>query len=83
MWKDQGGRIIIMMDANEHVLIYQFTRWPEGLDLVEMSHKHWGGTEPDTFIEDSKPIDGVLALLDLDFFGFKMLLFSKSVGNNA
>ena len=71
-----------MMDANQHVLTGQFTKRLEELDLVEISHKYQGGTEPNTFIEGSKPIDGVWALCDLEIGGFKMLPFSKSVGDH-
>ena len=54
------------MDANEHVLTGQFTRRLEELDFVEIYHKHWDGTEPNTFIEGSKLTYGVWASLDLE-----------------
>ena len=40
VWQAQGDRIIIMMDANEHVLDGSFTRkLRDELDLEEISHR--------------------------------------------
>ena len=63
-WVAQGDRIILMMDANEHVLNGTLCRRMRdeelGLDLEETSHKKvWGGQEINTHIDGSKPIDGV------------------------
>jgi len=63
VWVQQGDRIILTMDSNEHVLngslgkslLYDSL----GLGLVEISHKAWDGHEPNTYIHGSKPIDGV------------------------
>ena len=62
-WARQGDRLIIMMDANEHILTDELGKLlvsPEmGLDLEEISHKAWGGREIGTYIDGSRPIDGV------------------------
>ena len=54
------------MDANEHVLNGGLGKRllddKLGLSLVEISHKAWGGQDPNTYIDGSKPIDGVWAI---------------------
>ena len=42
-----------------------------GLGLVEISHKAWDGYEPNTYIDGSKPIDGVWASRGLAVGGFR------------
>ena len=55
--------IILTMDSNEHVLNGSLGKSLQddslGLGLVEISHKAWDGHEPNTYIDGSKPIDGV------------------------
>ena len=83
VWKKEGDRILLMMDANEHVLDGPFTRQlREELDLEEISHKAWRGSPPNTHISGSKPIDGVWASRSLEIGGFKILSFSESVGDH-
>ena len=55
-WVTQGDRVIMMMDANKHVLnaspLCRRLRDEElGLDLEEISHKAWGGKEINTHID--------------------------------
>ena len=69
-WYQQGDRLILLMDANEHILRGTFCRrltYPEfGLDIEEMVHVAWHTTsEPNTFADGSKPIDGVWASYSL------------------
>ena len=46
-WRRQGDRLILTMDANEHVLRQalgtKLVASETGLDLVEISHRCWGG----------------------------------------
>ena len=85
-WVAQGDRIIMMMDANEHVLngpLCRRLRDEElGLDLEEVSHKVWGGREINTHIDGSEPIDGVWVSRKLEVGGFLILPFSQSVGDH-
>ena len=78
-WVRQGNRLIIMMDANEHILNHKLGRLLRsregGLDLEEISHKAWGGEEINTYIDGSKPIDGVWTSRRLKIGGFKILSF--------
>jgi len=62
-WTSQGDRIILLMDANEHILTgnltSRLTDSMTGLDLEEISNRAWDYEEPNTFIDGRKPIDGV------------------------
>jgi len=60
LWRKSGERIILLMDANEHVLTGKFNRQISrtGLDLEEFTHKCWGAHQPYTHINGSIPIDG-------------------------
>ena len=83
VWKKEGDMILLMMDANEHVLDGPFTRQlREELDLEEISHKAWRGSPPNTHISGSKPIDDVWASRSLEIGGFKILSFPESVGDH-
>ena len=82
-WQQQGDQLIIMMDANEHVLTGSFTSKLKEIGLLEISHRCWGDEEPNTFTGGSKPIDGVWASVELEIGGFKLLPFSESVGNHC
>ena len=64
--------MIIMIDANEHVLTGPFTSKLQKLGLQEISNRCWGEDEPHTFIGGSKPIDGVWASTELEIGGFKI-----------
>ena len=85
-WVAQGDRLILMMDANEHILNGPLGRSllaeENGLNLMECSHKAWGGAEPNTHIDGSHPIDGVWASRSLEIGGFKMLPFGEGVGDH-
>jgi len=86
VWVGQGDRIILCMDANEHVLYGGLCKRlldeKLGLNLAEISHKAWSEQEPNTYIDGSKPIDGVWASEGLEIGGFKMLSFGESVGDH-
>ena len=78
--------IILTMDSNEYVLNGSLCRSlldeSLGLGLTEISHKAWDGHEPNTYIDGSKPIDGVWASRCLKIGGFRLLLFGESVGDH-
>ena len=60
LWHKSGERIILLMDANEHVLTGNFnpaiTR--AELDLEKFTHKCWGARQPYTHISGKIPING-------------------------
>ena len=78
----QGDRILLMMDANEHVKRGIFGNALENIGLFEAYHVHWGRKEPNTHIDGSIPIDGAWATSNLEIKGFKTLPFSESVGDH-
>ena len=82
-WRKQGDRILLLMDANEHILKGELcTRIMRELDMVEATHCHWGGDEPNTYIRGSEPIDTVLHTRDLEVLAVKQLSFHNSVGDH-
>ncbi len=86
-WVKQGDRIILTMDANEHVLegkdlCRELTDPDNGLKLKEISHTVWGKREPNTHISGKLPIDGVWVSEDLEVRGVKILTFGESVGDH-
>lgn len=84
-WRSNGDRLLVFIDANEHILNGQIHQaWQdESIDLHEISHKSWPpGSEPHTFRYGSQPIDGVFATPDLDVTKFVALPFHESVGDH-
>ena len=81
-WREQGYNVVMVMDANEHVLTGQFTRQLANVGLKEVSHKQWGDSEPNTYIDGSQPIDGVWISSGLELGGLLILPFSMSVGDH-
>jgi hypothetical protein len=59
IWCKSGKRIMLLMDANEHVLTRKFNRvlTRTGSDLEEFTHKCWGAYQPYKHINGSIPID--------------------------
>ena len=86
IWKRQGDQIILMADANEHILTGNLgaaltgSKWDLG--LKEVSHRAWGAQPPNTNIRGKDPIDGVWASSTLEVVGFKILSFYSSVGDH-
>ena len=86
IWKRQGDQIILMADANEHILTRSLgtalisSRWDLGLE--EVSHRSWGDKPLNTNIRGKDLIDGVWASSTLEVVGFKILSFYSSVGDH-
>ena len=84
-WRSNGNRIILFMDANEHILRGPITRRlrASDIDLCDVSHTFWPtDKEPNTYIDGSLPIDGVFVSPDLDVTNFLSLSFHESVGDH-
>ena len=59
-WKQEGDRIILMMDANEHIYtghLAKLLRSPT-IQMKEMLRTRTGVASPATFFRGTKPIDG-------------------------
>lgn len=80
-WREQGDRIILMIDANEHFLRGDFTRVLHNVvGLKEVSHRALTNSgEPHTFIDGSEPIDDIWATPDLKIGGSLFSLFRKAL----
>ena len=83
-WRQSGERIILLMDANEHVLTGRFNRGISrvGLDLEEFTHKCWGAQPPYTHINGSIPIDGGYKSPEIEVLHVCLLPFLDSPGDH-
>ena len=86
IWKRQGDQILLMADANKHILTGSLgsaltsSKWDLGLE--EVSHRAWGDKPPNTNIRGKDPINGVRPSSTLEVVGIKILSFYSSVGDH-
>ncbi len=84
-WRKSGDRIILCMDANEHILKGPIARRlrQDDIELTEVGHPYWPpNTEPNTHIDGSQPIDGFFATPDVNITNFLSLSFHEGVGDH-
>jgi hypothetical protein len=82
-WLEHGDRIIIFIDANEHILNGTLPNDLHSLGLLETTHKHWAKDEPRTYIHGNRaPIDGVFHMPDLEIMSVLQLSFHEGVSNH-
>ncbi len=81
-WQAAGDRILLFIDANEHILSGRISKKLAELGIQERSHKFWGSTEPNTYIDGSQPIDGIFASPELEITNCLSLSFHESVGDH-
>ena len=83
-WREQGDRLILMMDANENVYSGKFGQRlsEEGIDLKEAVHAQTKGQGPHTHNRGSQPIDGIWFTPDLELTGASYLPFDGSLGDH-
>jgi hypothetical protein len=84
LWRKSGERIILMKDANEHVLTGEFNRAIvcAGLDLEEFTHKFWGARQPYIHISGKIPINGGYKSPEIEVLNVCMLPFLDSPGDH-
>ena len=84
VWRNQGDRLIVMMDANEHVLTGRMCRQlaNEDINLREITQDFHGSLCPNTHSSGSQPIDGVWATADITVTAIKWLSFEESPGDH-
>jgi hypothetical protein len=84
LWRKSGERVILLMDANEHVLKGKFNKvlTRTRLDMEEFTHKCWGPNQPYTHINGSIPINGRYKFSEIEVLNVCMLLFLDSPGNH-
>lgn len=83
-WIKAGDRILLFMDANEHITkgLIHTKLTSKDVGLKEISHRHWGATPPHTHINGSIPIDGIFASAELEIMHCLHLSFHESVGDH-
>jgi hypothetical protein len=84
VWRSQGEHLIVMMDANTHVLTGRLCRAlaHESIGLREATKDVLGYLCPNTHIRGSQPIDGIWTTPDITVTAVKWLPFSESPGNH-
>jgi hypothetical protein len=83
-WRSAGERLIVMMDANTHVLTGRLCRnlTRDTLNLREITKSFLGELCPYTHSRGSIPIDGVWATEDISITAVKWLSFEESPGDH-
>jgi hypothetical protein len=84
VWRSQGERLIVMMDANTHVLTGRLcpAMAHESIVLREATKDVLGYLCPNTHIRGSQPIDGIWTTPDITVTAVKWLPFSESPGDH-
>ncbi len=83
VWRQQGDRLLIFMDMNEHILNGPLAQWMVRMGLEEATHKHWGSIEPHTYVGGKEPIDAVFHSPDLNVTTTMQLSFHEGVGDHC
>ncbi len=81
VWQQQGNRLLVSIDMNEHMLRAQLATQLLKMGLLEATHTSWGMTEPHTYV-GTKPIDRVWFIPDLEVMCTMQLLFHEGVGKH-
>ena len=83
-WRRQGDRIILYLDANEHVMDGQLNKALQGpgLEMMEALHTFTQAPLLPTWRNGSSPIDGIWVTPKIEVTGAKILPFSKSIGDH-
>jgi hypothetical protein len=82
VWRQQGDRLLIFMDMNEHILNGPLAKCMLQMELEEATHRHWGDIEPHTYVGGKEPIDAVFYTPDLEVTSTLQLSFHKGVGDH-
>jgi hypothetical protein len=83
VWRQQGGRLLIFMDMNKHILHGPLAKCMFCLGLKEAAHQYWGIIEPHTYVGGKEPIDAVFHTSDLEVTSTLQLSFHKGVGDHC
>ena len=83
-WIKAGERLLLFMDANEHITngLLHAKLTGKDIGLKEVSHRSWGDNPPNTHVNGSIPIDGIFASPDLEIMHCLFLSFHESVGDH-
>ena len=84
-WRSNNERLILCIDLNEHSLTGKIARRisSDDIQLHESTHTSWPeGKQPHTYIDGSKPIDGIFSTPDIEVTNSLLLSFHESAGDH-
>jgi hypothetical protein len=81
---EEGDRIILLMDVNEHPIEGKFSRKLAATnpDMHKFLHKCWGPVAPYTHINGSQPINSGYKSPKIEVVNLAMLNFIDSPGDH-
>ena len=84
LWRSEGDRVILMMDANEHVINGALCRQLRGEDLrmSEAVHACTPGDGPKTWFRGKDSIDGIWFSDELELVCASYLPFHGDIGDH-
>ena len=82
--RQKNERVVLMMDANENVVMGVMSRElaQEGIDMKEAVHGMTEGLGPKTHFRGKESIDGIWVSTDLEVTGASYLPFDPDVGDH-
>jgi hypothetical protein len=83
-WREQGERIVLVIDVNGHPLHNELYRQLQErqTDMEEFSHKCWGPKAPYTHPTGKSPINGAYKSSEIEIVHLCMFTFAESPGNH-
>jgi hypothetical protein len=81
VWRQQGDRLLIFIDMNEHILNGPLAKRMQ-MGLEEATHQHWGDIKPHTYVGGKEPIDAVFHNPDLEVTSTLQLSFYDGVSDH-
>ena len=84
-WRQEGDRLIVCMDVNEHIYTKSMGRQitdPNGLAMVEVVGNHTGTNLGATYFRGTKPIDAIWATSDIQVVGARVMPCGYGVGDH-
>ena len=83
-WRKNGDRVVLIMDANEHVIDGAMCKQLAGEDLQmrEAVHSETNSPGPKTWFRGADPIDGIWVSSEIDVIGASYLPFDGSLGDH-
>ena len=84
LWREKGDRLVLLMDANDHVVDGELAMRlrGEGLAMEEAVHSRNPGQGPPTHFRGSQPIDGIWVTPDVEVCGAAYLPFDACLGDH-
>ena len=83
-WRSQGGRLIIIINANENVMTGRLadSLAADKIGMVDAVHSKAPGPGPKAWFRGKESIDGIWISSDLVWKGVSYLPFHEDLGNH-